>query len=120
MENATVPIQFLEGQKKTYQLRWEELLTVEGEVPFENYEELQVGTPVLAPWCDKDGDIDFSEAVVVDLQSTSAGMLCCVGVGGDSSVLMWFVDEASNPQRSISTHMYMQHLRMHQKLISMC
>lgn len=118
MENATVLIQFVEGQKKIYQLRWEELLTVEGEVPFENYEELQVGTPVLAPWCEKDGDIDFSEAV--DLQSTSAGMLCCVGVGEDSSVLMWLVDEASNPQMSISTHMSMQHLCMHQKLISMC
>ena len=73
VENATVPIQFLEGQKKIYHLEWDELLTVEGEVPFEVYEDLQVGTHVLAPWCDKDGDIDFSEAVVVEPQS-SAGM----------------------------------------------
>lgn len=73
-ENATVPIQFIEGQKKIYHLQWEELLIVEHEIPFEVYEDLQVGTHVLAPWCDKDGSIDFSEAVVADPQSISAGM----------------------------------------------
>ena len=38
------------------------------------YEDLQAGTHVLSPWYDKDGDIDFSEAVVVDPQSEGTGM----------------------------------------------
>ena len=65
MENATVPIQFLDGGKKIYHIQWDELLTVGSEIPFEEYEDLQIGTHVLAPWYDKDGDIDFSEVVVV-------------------------------------------------------
>ena len=73
VENATVPIQFLEGQK-VYHLQWDELLTVEAELPFEVYEDLQAGTHVLAPWCDKDGDIDIAEAVVVNPESVAAGM----------------------------------------------
>ena len=46
VENATVPIQFLEGQK-VYHLQWDEQLTVEAELPFEVYEDFQAGTPCI-------------------------------------------------------------------------
>ena len=42
----------------------------------------KLGPHVLAPWCDKDGDIDFAEAVVVDPELVAAGM--------------WFIEYTKN------------------------
>ena len=64
-----VPIRF-DGDRKLYHLVWTELLTMDG-VPFQNYEDIELGMRLMAPWCTAEGGISYSEACVID--STKSG-----------------------------------------------
>ena len=64
MEDVEVPIRF-DGDRKLYHLVWTELLTMD-EVPFQNYDDIELGMRVMAPWCIAEGSISYSEALVCD------------------------------------------------------
>ena len=49
---------------KAYTLAWVQLLTME-EVPFERYEDFIAGVKVMAPWQDRQGNLQYAEAVVI-------------------------------------------------------
>ena len=69
VKNVEVPICF-EGDRKLYHLLWTELLTTD-EVPFQNYEDIELGMRVMAPWCTTEGSISYSEAFVCDSAESS-------------------------------------------------
>ena len=71
-EGNKVAIRFCEDNE-THHLLWTELLTVDLELPFEKYEDLKVGTKVMAPWYTPDDDISFSEAFVVSDEPEKKG-----------------------------------------------
>ena len=63
VEEATVRVRFLDSTK-VYTLAWVELLTME-EMPFERYEDLVAGVEVMAPWQDRQGNLQYAEALVL-------------------------------------------------------
>lgn len=66
-EGSTVPVKFPD-EEKIYVIQWEELLTINNEIPFEALSELRVGVPVRAPWTDAGGEIQYADAVVVEAE----------------------------------------------------
>ena len=58
-----MPIRFNE-HNKVYNLVWTELLQT-NEIPFASFEDIGVGTEVMAPWQHR-GKVSYSEAVVVE------------------------------------------------------
>lgn len=68
VESATIPVQF-NDHNKVYHLLWTELLQCGSELPFASYEDIVVGSDVLAPW--QYGDkVQYSVATVVEESST--------------------------------------------------
>ena len=59
---ATVRVRFIDTNK-VYTLAWVELLTME-EVPFERYEDI-AGVKVIAPWQDRQWNLQYAEGVVI-------------------------------------------------------
>ena len=75
VDDAIVPVRFLEDQK-IYPIDWTELLQVGSEIPFQEYDDLQLGIHVLPPWSDGSG-VRFSEGVVVK----ASGKFVCFLLG---------------------------------------
>ena len=68
IEEATVHVRFLDSTK-VYVLSWVELLTMD--MPFERCEDLIAGMEVMAPWQDRQRNLQYSEAVVLSEEVVS-------------------------------------------------
>ena len=53
---------------KVYTLAWVELLTME-EMPLEGYEDLIARVKVMAPWQDRQGNLQYTEAVLLSKEN---------------------------------------------------
>lgn len=56
VENTTVPVRFQCSDDKVYHILWTELLQVDSEIPFQEYEYVKVGVWVLVPWQEDDSE----------------------------------------------------------------